>query len=148
MVRDNKADFFIGNLATLDRAIQSRYVGQLKVVGATEARQLIGFDVRPGLEPLVPLIDRAIEAMPPEERLAVRNRYLTTNYQFGLSRSEVRRRAAPYVALVITALALWLSATGVSGGRSPSACRPSANSSGPIDWPRRRAQPSRYSWRG
>jgi signal transduction histidine kinase/DNA-binding response OmpR family regulator len=106
MVRDNKADFFIGNLATLDRAIQSRYVGQLKVVGATEARQLIGFDVRPGLEPLVPLIDRAIEAMPPEERLAVRNRYLTTNYQFGLSRSEVRRRAAPYVALVITALAL------------------------------------------
>ncbi|MGX0937603.1 ATP-binding protein [Cupriavidus metallidurans] len=106
MVRDNKADLYIGNLATLDRAIQSRYVGQLKVVGATKERQLIGFDVRPGLEPLVPLIDRAIEAMPPEQRLAVRNRYLTTTYQFGLSGSEVRRRAAPYVALVITALAL------------------------------------------
>lgn len=106
LVRDDKADVFIGNLAAADRAIQDHYAGQLKVVGATGERQLIGFDVRAGLEPLVPLIDRAIDAMPLEQRQAIRSRYLTTSYQFGLSRGQILRRAVPYIVLTFIVWAI------------------------------------------
>jgi len=107
LVADGKADYFVGNLAAADRAIQNDFVGQLKVVGATGFRQLIGIDVRGGLEPLVPLIDRAIASMPPALKLAIRNRHLTTTYQFGLSKQELIRQAAPYavgVSLAVAAL--------------------------------------------
>lgn len=106
LVRDGKADVFIGNLASADRSIHNNYAGQLRVVGATGELQLIGFDVRPGLEPLVPLIDRAIEAMPLEQRQAIRSRHLTTNYEFGLSPGQILWRAIPYLVLIFMIMAM------------------------------------------
>jgi len=99
LVRDGKADVFVGNLAASDYLLQGEYAGDLKVLGPAGYEQAIGFQVRPGFEPLIPILNRALAAMPEAQRVAIRNRYLMTSYQLGPSWREIIRRSAPFVVL-------------------------------------------------
>lgn len=99
LIREGKADAFVGNLAAVDYLLQRDYAGELKVLGPAGYVQSIGFQVRSGLEPLLPILDRALAAMPEAQRLAIRNRYLTTSYRFGPSWGEIARRSVPFALL-------------------------------------------------
>jgi len=106
LIRDGKADVFVGNLAAVDYLVQGNYAGDLKVLGPTGYEQAIGFQVRPGLEPLIPILNRALAAIPETQRLAIRNRYLTTSYQLGPSWFEILRRSGPFILLGGFAIAM------------------------------------------
>jgi len=106
LIREGKADVFVGNLAAVDYLVQGDYAGDLKVLGPSGYEQAIGFQVRPGLEPLIPILNRALAAMSEAQRLSIRNRYLTTSYQLGPSWQEILRRSAPLIVLGMLAMAV------------------------------------------
>jgi two-component system, NarL family, sensor histidine kinase EvgS len=67
-VASGAADLFVGDLAAVDIALASHYEGELKVLGPAGDSEHIGFAVRPELGRLVPLIDRALRAMPDADK--------------------------------------------------------------------------------
>lgn len=77
MVAHDQADVAIGNAAALDAPLSRQYAGTLKVLGTLGVDDAIDFGVRRDLAPLAVLIDRALAAMPPDERQQIRNRWVT-----------------------------------------------------------------------
>jgi PAS domain S-box-containing protein len=66
-VANGDIDVAIGDLATVDAALSSRYGDQLKILGPVGKFERVGLALRPDLSGLAPLIDRAIAAMPDAE---------------------------------------------------------------------------------
>ncbi|HZZ13880.1 MAG TPA: ATP-binding protein [Paraburkholderia sp.] len=106
LVRDDEADAFVANLAAVDQLLQSDYTGDLRVIGYAGYQQAIGFELRPAFQRLIPIINRALSAMPEDQRLAIQNRYLATSYQLGMSWQDVAREAAPFIVVVSLAIAI------------------------------------------
>jgi two-component system, NarL family, sensor histidine kinase EvgS len=104
LIRDGKADVVVGNLAVLDQLLQADEANDFKILGWTGYRQAIGFQFRPGLEPLVGIVNRVLTTMPEEQRAALQNRYLTTRYELGLSWQDAIRRSLPILLIVIAAI--------------------------------------------
>ncbi|WP_052408768.1 ATP-binding protein [Paraburkholderia acidipaludis] len=77
MVAHDQADVAIGNAAALDLPLSRQYAGSLKVLGTIAVDDAVGFAVCRDLAPLAALIDRALAAMPPDERQQIRNRWTT-----------------------------------------------------------------------
>jgi two-component system, NarL family, sensor histidine kinase EvgS len=67
-VASGAADLFVGDLAAVDIALASHYEDELKILGPAGDFEHIGFAVRPELGRLVPLIDRALRAMPDADK--------------------------------------------------------------------------------
>jgi two-component system sensor histidine kinase EvgS len=67
-VASGSADLVVGDLAVVDVALASHYEDELKVLGPAGDFEHIGFAVRPELSRLVPLIDRALRAMPDADK--------------------------------------------------------------------------------
>jgi len=67
-VASGTADLFVGDLAAVDIALASHYEDELKILGPAGDFERIGFAVRPEFGRLVPLIDRALRAMPDVDR--------------------------------------------------------------------------------
>ncbi|SAK55810.1 ATP-binding protein [Caballeronia ptereochthonis] len=110
LVREGKADVAIGNLAVIDYLLQRGFGDDIKVLGTTGYQQAIGFQLSPGLEPLIPILNRTIASMPESQRTAIRNRHLSTSYQLGLRWGDVWTRAAPFVlAIALGAVVLIVS---------------------------------------
>jgi two-component system, NarL family, sensor histidine kinase EvgS len=104
LIRKGAADVVIGNLAVLDQLLQADEADDFKVLGWTGYRQAIGFQLRPGLESLVPIINRVLTTMPEKQRAALQNRYLTTRYELGLSWRDAIRRSLPVLLVVVAAI--------------------------------------------
>lgn len=107
LVREGKADVAIGNLAAIDYLLQRGFGDDIKVLGTTGYQQAIGFQLSHEFEPLIPIIDRTIASLPESQRIAIRNRHLSTSYQLGLRWRDIWTRAAPFV-LAIAAGAIVL----------------------------------------
>ena len=67
-VAQGDADLFVGDLATVDIALAARYEDQLKIIGPAGEFEHIGFALRPEFHRLVPIIDRALRAMPAADK--------------------------------------------------------------------------------
>jgi len=84
LVANGSADAYIGTLPAIDALIRNRYAGELRVVGPAGFDTELAFGVQRGYEALVPLIDRVLDNTPEDERQAIRARWLTTDYVYGV----------------------------------------------------------------
>ncbi|QIN60415.1 Sensor histidine kinase RcsC [Caballeronia sp. SBC1] len=74
-VARGEADLFVGDLVAADIALAARYEDELKIIGPAGNFEHMSFALRPEFSRLVPLIDRALSAMPDADKqriLAVR----------------------------------------------------------------------------
>jgi len=104
MVAHGDADFTIVNLPVADALIRHHFPGELKVTGSANTVESIGVGVSARYATLVPLINRALFAMPEGEQISIRNKWLSVSYQLGPTASAVLTRFGPAAALVLVAL--------------------------------------------
>ena len=104
MVAAGTADFTITNLPVADALIRHHFPGELKVTGSANTVESIGVGVSARYGALVPLINRALFAMPEGEQVSIRNKWLSVSYQLGPSASAVVAKFGPAAALVLIAV--------------------------------------------
>jgi len=104
MTATGEADFTIVNLPVADALIRHHFPGELKVTGSANTIESIGVGVSSRYAALVPLINRALFAMPEGEQVSIRNKWLSVSYQLGPSTSAVLGKFGPAAALVLAAL--------------------------------------------
>ncbi len=82
-VVSGKADAFIGTLPAIDILIRNRY-STLRVIGPSGDDQdfAVGLNKRYGQ--LMPLINRVLAGVKDQQRMAIRSRWLTTEYHYGV----------------------------------------------------------------
>ena len=81
-VYDQQADVYVGGLASADIILQRSFAGKLRIIGAADVQVDVGLALTPALgSQLLPIIDRAISAMPEQRKLDIRNRYVAASYQ-------------------------------------------------------------------
>lgn len=105
MVANGNADAFIGTLPAIDALIRNRHAAQLHVVGPAGLDQELAFGVRTEFEQLLPAVDRVLSSTEESERQAIRSRWLTTEYSYGLSWFWVIAIAATSL-IILTCIAL------------------------------------------
>lgn len=84
MVAEGKADAYIGTLPAIDALIRNRYPAELRVVGPAGMDTELAIGVRREHQALLPLIDRVLGALDDGDRQAIRARWLTTDYVYGV----------------------------------------------------------------
>lgn len=84
LVANGGADAYIGTLPAIDALIRNRYAGELRVVGPAGFDTELAFGVQRQYEALIPLIDRVLDGTPEADRQAIRARWLTTDYVYGV----------------------------------------------------------------
>jgi len=84
MVAERQADAYIGTLPAIDSLIRDHYAATLRVVGPAGLDQELAFGVRGDLQALVPLFDRVLANMPPSQKRAIRARWLSSTYHYGV----------------------------------------------------------------
>jgi len=104
MVAAGQADFTIANLPVVDALIRHHFPGELKVTGSANTIESIGVGVSARYASLVPLINRALFAMPEGEQVSIRNKWLSVSYQLGPSASAMLAKFGPAALLVLVAL--------------------------------------------
>ncbi|WP_445143917.1 transporter substrate-binding domain-containing protein [Dyella sp. Tek66A03] len=83
LVASGRADAYIGTLPAIDILIRNRYTA-LRVMGPAGDDQdfTVGLNRRYGQ--LMPLINRVLAAVKDQQRMAIRSRWLTTEYHYGV----------------------------------------------------------------
>ncbi|WP_296223507.1 ATP-binding protein [Ralstonia sp. UBA689] len=105
-VASGQADFTIANLPVVDASIRHHFPGSLKVTGSAKKMESIGVGVSARYAALVPLINRALFAMPEGEQISIRNKWLSVSYQLGPSASALLVKFGPIAAIVLGAMLL------------------------------------------
>lgn len=105
-VASGQADFTIANLPVVDALIRHHFPGSLKVTGSAKTMESIGVGVSAQYAALVPLINRALFAMPEGEQISIRNKWLSVSYQLGPSASALLAKFGPVAAIVLGAVVL------------------------------------------
>ncbi|HEY0502107.1 MAG TPA: transporter substrate-binding domain-containing protein [Lysobacter sp.] len=96
-VADGEADAYVGTLPAIDALIRNRYAAELRVVGPAGMDTELAFGVRREHEELLPVIDRVLDGLDEGERQAIRARWLTTDYVYGVPWGWVGLGAAAVV---------------------------------------------------
>ena len=100
-----QVDAVVGNLATIDLFIRSRYP-QLRVGAPTTLTEPLAIAVRDNYAGLVPLINRSLARIDAREAARIRNTWLSVNYTWGGSWSAVWQKTLPIVLIFVIALAM------------------------------------------
>lgn len=105
-VAQGRAFAYIGNLGVIDRIVRERYAGVLRVAAPADRTQDLSFGVAPQFAPLLPLIDRALQAIPEVEREHIQNSWLSTRFTFGVAPRTLWLVLTPLGALTLVFVAL------------------------------------------
>ncbi|HET6553415.1 MAG TPA: transporter substrate-binding domain-containing protein [Dyella sp.] len=84
IVASRQADAYVGTLPALDALIRDRYAATLRVVGPAGVDQDFSVGIVNRLERLTPLLNRALANVRDSERQAIRGRWLTSQYHYGV----------------------------------------------------------------
>ena len=88
-----RADAFVGNLAVISNIIERRNLTNLKVAAPlTGGQDSLHFAVRSDWPELVPILEKALRSITPEEHTALRQRWSALAYE-GIDLAQVRRVA-------------------------------------------------------
>lgn len=105
------ADAYIGNLAASSYLIEKNGLANLKVAAPTTyGNYNLHFAVRSDWAQFAAIINKALQAMPPEQHSEIRNRWINVRYEFGLRSVDVVKwvlAVAGVSALVIAGFVLW-----------------------------------------
>ncbi|CAG2156831.1 ATP-binding protein [Cupriavidus numazuensis] len=97
-VKNGQADVYVDDLAAANFELLRNYGDLLRIIGSDAIQVQTALAIRPDLaERLMPLINRALAAMPEQRRLAIQHRYITATYSFGYSLGAALLRSAPLI---------------------------------------------------
>lgn len=89
-VQLGKAEFYIGTLTMSSQMIARNGWNSLKVAGPSGLEDLgLFFEIRSDQPELLSIINKGLENIGEEERIAIRNKYMTLRYEHGISSGEV-----------------------------------------------------------
>ena len=83
-VASGKADAYVGTLPAVDPLIRDRYAGELQIVGPAGFDLELAFGVTSPNAALLPYLNRVLGNMTAAQHQAIRARWLTTNYHYGV----------------------------------------------------------------
>jgi len=83
-VAEGRADAYVGNAAIVDFNIRNYFPGILKIASPADLDSRLSIAVNRRYERLIPLINRAIAAIPKREQQRIRSRWLWPRYSAGL----------------------------------------------------------------
>jgi PAS domain S-box-containing protein len=86
LVADGGADAYIGTLPAIDTLIRNRYAARLRVTGPAGMELDLALGIRPSYAELIPYINRELNKMSAGQRQAIRARWLTSSYHYGVPR--------------------------------------------------------------
>jgi two-component system, NarL family, sensor histidine kinase EvgS len=108
-VARGEADAMITNLEVAASLIKRRFLGQLQVSGTVEGRPSeLYFAVRSDSPELAEALRRGLDAIPENERAALANTWLRTEFHAGLSWSQVLGVGVPLLVVFVGGLAVSL----------------------------------------
>ncbi|UNK48148.1 transporter substrate-binding domain-containing protein [Lysobacter sp. S4-A87] len=84
MVADGQADAFVGTFPAIDALIRDRYAARLQMVGPTGLDHELSFGVRRSHADMLPLVNNALAGISDQEKQAIRTRWLSNEYSFGV----------------------------------------------------------------
>lgn len=83
-VAQGRAYAYIGNLGVVDRLVREKYEGILRIAAPAGYVEELSFGVGPQYAQLVPLVNRALAAIPESEREHIQNSWLSARFTFGV----------------------------------------------------------------
>ncbi len=83
-VASGRADAFVGTLPALDTLIRDRYAATLRVVGPAGVDQDFTVGIVNRYDRLAPMVNRVFASVKDSERQAIRSRWLTAQYHYGV----------------------------------------------------------------
>jgi two-component system sensor histidine kinase EvgS len=89
LVAAGQADAYVGTLPAIDAMIRDRYAAKLRIAGPVGVDQEFAIGIVPEHAALLPLVDRVLSDVGEPERQAIRSRWLTTEYRYGVPWSWV-----------------------------------------------------------
>ncbi len=105
------ADAYIGNLAACSYLIDKNGLANLKIAAPTTYGNYdLHIAVRSDWRVLASIINKALQAMPPEQHSAIRNRWINVRYEYGLRAVDILKwvlAVAGVSALVIAGFVRW-----------------------------------------
>ncbi|KLD62066.1 hypothetical protein Y882_17810 [Dyella japonica DSM 16301] len=84
LVASGKADAYIGTLPAIDSLIRNRYPAELRVVGPADINLDLAIGMLPSNAALLPYVNRELAILSSAQRQAIRSRWLTTDYYYGV----------------------------------------------------------------
>lgn len=104
-----QADAFIGNLTVCNYLLDREGYTNLKVASPSPfPTSQLAFSIRNDWPQLTRIINKVLEDMPEQERLAIHKNYLNFNYDYGISRAEFKKVAAIVVLAVSVVIGLFV----------------------------------------
>ncbi len=104
-----QADAAIENLAAASYLIQKNGLSNLKIAAPTPyGNYNLHMAVRKDWPQLVGIINKALDAMPPEQHTVIRNRWLSVRYEYGIQTADVIKWVLLAVSIAILILAVIL----------------------------------------
>lgn len=102
-----EADAYIANLAVVDPLIRENYPGRLRIAAPTNLHDSLGLAASPRHSMLITLFDRIVEATSDSEHQRIRDRWLATNYQHGLSLATVLKWVLPVLLALLAVVIVY-----------------------------------------
>lgn len=84
MLADGRVDAFVGTLPAIDPLIRNRYPAELRVAGPAGLDREMAIGVTPDYADLLPLLDRTLAEISTRDKQAIRGRWLTAEYRYGV----------------------------------------------------------------
>jgi PAS domain S-box-containing protein len=84
LVASRKADAYIGTLPAIDSLIRNRYAAELRIVGPADINLDLAVGALPSNAALLPYFNRELARLSSGQRQAIRSRWLTTDYYYGV----------------------------------------------------------------
>lgn len=101
------ADAMVLNLATASYQIQKMKLTNLRVSGTIDFTYQLSFAVRSEFKPLIPILNKALAAMPAEKKLQITNKWITIDqYYWRPSKYQMLMLVAIFAGLGFTLMSL------------------------------------------
>ncbi|MFK2891654.1 ATP-binding protein [Dyella flagellata] len=104
LVASGQVDAFVGNLGVAQRLIHQNYAGVLYVSGATGYSRSLSIGLAPQYEPLRLLMDRALKAIPEEDRERIQNTWLPASLEYGVPRRTLWEVLTPIGVVILVSI--------------------------------------------
>jgi signal transduction histidine kinase len=103
LVEERQVFAFIDNLAVINHEINLSQLNDVKVAAFTPYKLELSMAVRKGLEPLVPILNKALDSMNTKEREAIANKWLAIQVNVG---TDVKTILVTVVPITLTLLGI------------------------------------------
>ncbi|MGB0496494.1 MAG: transporter substrate-binding domain-containing protein, partial [Kangiellaceae bacterium] len=104
LVAEGDAFGYIDNLAIITHKIRASDKYNFRVAVYTDYRDSLSFGVRKGLEPLIPILNKALQSITTKEKNAIINNWLAIEVNVGFDLRSVLKWGAPTLLIFLTIL--------------------------------------------